>query len=272
MTQQQWMERLHLSRETQQALEALELPQDRAAQWEAAAAQGAEPLHRAIGQQDQQELLALKLYLALAEKTREGYLARGIPEDVFWDSMEDFSLWSEDYRRKTGRAGVDQWQWLSLVTGMQVIRLGRLQFQPISLPEEGLLEGHHIPAGTQVLAVHVPAGPPLAPEAVRQSLCQAPAFFRTYFGAEYRYYRCQSWLLSPVLQKMLPESSGILQFQRWFQVSKTLPSQQAVERVFGDPGRCRESTLQRAMAQHLKAGGAVPEGIGLGRFPETPQR
>ena len=52
------------------------------------------------------ELLALALYLRWAVATYRRYLTLGIPEAVFWDTFQDFALWSEECMRVTGQPGL----------------------------------------------------------------------------------------------------------------------------------------------------------------------
>ena len=73
--------------------------------------------------------------------------------------------------------------------------LGRLQFEPVALREAITLGGETFPAGTQALAVHIPAGEPLDIARCEQSFQRAAAFF----GRDRRVCICESWLLAPGL-------------------------------------------------------------------------
>ena len=89
-----------------------------------------------------------------------------------------------------------------------------------------------------------------------------------FFGPEYTIFDCESWLLSPKLQKLLKPDSNILKFQNRFQIEKIIyPFRQAEERVFGrvreDKEQYPESTsLQRAVKAMVLTGEDV--GIGYG--------
>ena len=83
-------------------------------------------------------------------------------------------------------------RWLSLALRMKIFRLGRLQFEPD--------EDRH------VLHVHIPEGEPLDDAACGESFAIAEEFF----GPEYTIFDCESWLLSPKLQKLLKPDSNIL--------------------------------------------------------------
>lgn len=222
-------------------------------------------------QTEDPNLTVLGVYLALTEDMRARYAERGIDDGAFMENLRDLTIWTDDYREKTGRSGLAEWGWLAMSLKMEVIRLGRLQFQPIKAPRDIDAGNHIIPEGTPMLAVHIPAGEPLAPAGVRESFRRAPGFFRKHFGAEYDMYHCHSWLLSPVLDELLPAGSAILEFQKNFRIYETDPSRQAEERVFGIvsddfAGYPERTSLQRSLKKHLLAGNTVPAGAGTGRF------
>lgn len=183
--------------------------------------------------------------------------------------MKDITIWCEDYLAKHHAPGFREWPWVAHSLRLNVIRIGRLQFQPSKLAEDVMLNGESFPAGTRILEIHIPAGEPLTLEDVLDSIKQAPSFFKTYFGIEYSLFHCHSWLLSPDLNKLLPGHSRIIQFQKLFAVYKTDNNmRQAEERVFGfcsdDPIEYPENTsLQRTLKQYLLAGHTVPMGAGI---------
>ena len=74
------------------------------------------------------ELLALALYLRWAVATYRRYLTLGIPEAVFWDTFQDFALWSEECMRVTGQPGLIEWGWNALLLHMELFRLDRKIF------------------------------------------------------------------------------------------------------------------------------------------------
>ena len=149
-----------------------------------------------------------------------------------------------------GIPGIVEERWLSLPLQMKIFRLGRLQFEPD--PEN------------KVLHVHIPEGEPLLDEECGKSFAEADRFF----GPEYTMYDCESWLLSPKLQKLLKSQSNILKFQNRFEVQKIIyPFRQAEERVFGEIREDKENypeqtSLQRAVKQLVMTGEDV--GIGYG--------
>jgi len=214
----------------------------------------------------------LKLYLLWLEDTKAKYDALGIPESYFWDSCKDISIWCQDHLQRFGTPDFIEWGWVGKTLRMEVIRIGRLQFEPALLDQILNLPEQTVPAGTPILHVHIPAGEPLDPDAVLASMRQAPAFFRTYFGREFTLFHCHSWLLSPDLKALIPKSSRIMKFQNLFHVYGADSERQAEERVFGflseDPSTYPENTsLQCAVKQHLLRGNAVNMGVGIRLIP-----
>lgn len=210
----------------------------------------------------------LRLYLEWALDTKALYDKIGIPESFFWDSMRDIPIWCDDYLQKHGVPGFAEWDWVGRSFRLEVIRIGRLQFEPASLEHALTVSGKMLPAGTPVLHVHVPAGEPLDIGEVMASIDQAPAFFRKYFNREFSLLHCHSWLLSPDLKNLLAERSRIIQFQNLFTVYGTDDERQAEERVFGfladDPQAYPETTsLQKAVKTYMLDGRTVKMAAGI---------
>lgn len=214
-------------------------------------------------------LTVLKLYLCWALDTKSRYDELGIPEEYFWDSMRDIPIWCEDHLTRSGIPGFKEWGWVGCSLRLEVIRIGRLQFQPNQLPRNVTWNNAHFPASTPVLEVHIPSGEPLDPDAALASIHQAPAFYKKYFGKQFALFHCHSWLLSPGLKTLLPEHSRIIQFQNLFAVyTADNEERQAEERVFGflsdDPHKYPENTsLQKALKQHLQNGNEITMGAGI---------
>ena len=227
------------------------------------------PLFKDYAAKDTNGLSVLRLYLDWIVDAKAQYDMQGIPEIYFWDSMKDIAIWCDDYLTKHGVPGFREWEWVGRSLRLEVIRIGRLQFEPIVLSQEVSLNSKTYPAGTPMLDVHIPAGEPLNAEDALASMNRAPEFFRTYFNKVFSLLHCHSWLLSPDLKKLLSAHSRIIQFQNLFTVYKTdNEERQAEERVFGflsdDPNKYPESTsLQKAVKQYLLEGNAVEMGAGI---------
>lgn len=265
MTTSELITKLSLPEETEAALLALPLPEN-FVQLTESFHSGTE-LFSAYAAQNN-GLAVLRLYLEWALDTKTRYDELGIPQSYFWGSIRDITIWCHDYWDKHHTPGFVEWEWLAKTLRLNVIRIGRLQFEPTTLTQDVTLDGQFFPAGMPMLDVHIPAGEPLDQEAVLESMTQAPEFFRTYFDKEFSLFHCHSWLLSPSLAGLLPMNSRIMQFQNLFTVYRTDGERQAEERVFGflsdDPSAYPEATsLQKSIKNHLLTGKTVEMGAGL---------
>ena len=226
-------------------------------------------LFKTYAAKDTNGLSVLRLYLDWIVDSKAQYDTLGIPEIYFWDSMKDIAIWCDDYLTKYGVPGFKEWEWVGRSLRLEVIRIGRLQFEPIQLSQNVTLSGQTFGAGLSILDVHIPAGEPLTPEAALKSMNRAPEFYKTYFNKEFSLLHCHSWLLSPDLKELLSAHSRIIQFQNLFTVYKTdNEERQAEERVFGflsdDPNKYPESTsLQKAVKKYMLDGNEVMMGAGI---------
>lgn len=190
-------------------------------------------------------------YLALVDVALAYHRDHGVPEAVSWATLADLGRNLAVDRRMRGEGWPTMQSWLTLHLRGSVYELGRLQHQR---------------AGTTI-DLHIPDSGPLLPEAVDASLDAARAFFPRHFPDEHpTAFSCGSWLLDPQLREYLPESSNIIRFQRRFE----LDPYEKPEGVHGDVEVLRfvfrtlstpldqlprDNVLQRAIVDHLKAGG-----------------
>lgn len=117
--------------------------------------------------------------------------------------------------------------------------------------------------GDPVLFLHIPAGGGLDPAACRDSLRQAVDFFTRFYPRHpFKAVISISWMFDSRLAAVLPAESNLVRFQRLFHLHPhpDLSGEQIRERVLGDPqadpARIKPaSSLQRAVVDHLRAGG-----------------
>ncbi|TJY39834.1 hypothetical protein E5161_18010 [Cohnella pontilimi] len=60
--------------------------------------------------------------------TIDDYRTKGLPPGILTDTMEDVTVWIRDYRRRYGKWGFENFDWLKLHFTGRLFRLGRLQF------------------------------------------------------------------------------------------------------------------------------------------------
>lgn len=143
------------------------------------------------------------------------YRRKGIPDGVFFETMEDIPIWIDDYCARTGEIGLEELNWLVHHMRLHIFKLGRLQYQ---LWQE---------KGKPAIFIHIPRGAPLDAAACDASLVAAEAFFAQYFPRFPRRYYCHSWLLYSGNRQFMDADANILRFAERFTVleEKETPSQ-----------------------------------------------
>lgn len=208
----------------------------------------------------------LCFYLKLACEVYEEYKEKRISDSVFDDTFYDIAIWCEECYRKYGVYGLEEAPWVANSLKMKLFRLGRLQFEPMVLQTELGNEKLKLKKGSRVLNIHIPAGEKMDYDACLSSIKMAEEFF----GDTYEAYICDSWLLSPVLKELLPETSNIVRFQNLFRIVKVYHDYpQAEGRIFKDIREDKEnyqedSSLQRKVKKYVLSGKDI--GIGVGMF------
>jgi hypothetical protein len=119
--------------------------------------------------------------------------------------------------------------------------------------------------GVESLAMHIPKGAKISYDDCLDSLYNAYVFFKMRFPERpLRSFHCGSWLLEPQLQKLLPPSSNIVGFQKFFHLFPLDGWEYSFfDRAFGVvPDNIfefiktapRTTALQRAIIDHLSGG------------------
>lgn len=208
--------------------------------------------------------------LSLVPHVERLHASRGIPPAVTVATLWDLGQQVHEHRLVHGHYGLGVMGYVRHYLAGHLVGLGRLQYQVTwwPLPDDGPLRH-----GAPVLDLHIPACGPLDPDAVEASLAQARDFFPRHFPDHAAAFAtCESWLLDPQLAAALPASSNIVRFQRRFTVVPIplpVPSGafrfvfhlDGVEGADGVvapevlDGLPRATTLQRVLADHLRAGG-----------------
>ena len=206
----------------------------------------------------------LWFYLKLASEVHERYHEKKISEQVFNETFSDITIWCKECYRKHKLYGLEEVAWIAKSVRMELFRLGRLQFEPITLNLEEA-QRYRLSDSEKVLNVHIPADGKLDYEECQKSFEEAKKFF----GDNDTVFICDSWLLSPELCEILPETSNIIRFQKMYQITDVhYDFPQAEERVFGRIQTDKEkypegNSLQRGLKKYLLTGKKVGIGSGI---------
>lgn len=177
------------------------------------------------------------------------YLNRGIPDQIFVDTIQDVKLRQELYFHKTGTVGLSKEDvvWFRHLFNMHIFKLKGLQFQLFhmtyldqeTIGEEYMIFGkdqkEKLPAGTSVINVHVQRFADISSETCDQSFSAALEFFHKFFP-EHRFkaFICYSWLLFSGNQSLMGKQSNILKFaQRFKIISEVNDNTEAIYNIYG---------------------------------------
>lgn len=211
----------------------------------------------------------LAAVLIKAKDTLALYRKKGISEEIFYSTMTDITVWSENHRKESGSAGISNLLWIQNHLNCKIFRLGRLQFQPFLfyLPPYALKNKKHgIRIGEKVINIHIPQGEKLSAEACDAAFRAAEEFFSDY---PYKAFICDSWLLCERNKDFMSRDSNIISFADRFEIlgSSDNPSQ-TIERVFGKKENNpllypEETSLQRQCKAYMLSGGKPGTGFGI---------
>lgn len=184
--------------------------------------------------------------LEIAREAFEEYRKKGIPADIFRNTMKFCTRFLLDYHKTYGCYRFVWGWWFPRQLSLREFRIGALEYEF---------------TGESRINIHIPSDADLSRSSVLHSLSQFELFCGKYYperaGQE---MWCSSWLLSPALRDILPEKSNILAFQELFHVTETDDESMAVlDWVFpGFPCVSEElpenTRLQKNMKKYLLEG------------------
>lgn len=268
----EWMElyqAIDLQEEIVEKLEAARAQTDMAALEEyisgmmdiSTAAQAYKDLREKLGE-DEGSIKMLLCQLEGVRRDYDRYMQRGISHEVYVDTMKCFTRFIRECGEKhDGKLFYDRAYWSYRQVAMTIFRVGALEYE---------FRKHE---DVDALTIHIPSDADFSPASVEASLKAADEMFKACYP-EYHsaFFMCNSWLLSPTLQKLLPETSNIVAFQKRFDLVKTDDSHTAcipwvfkcdVEDDMDYSTLPEKTTLQRNIKAHLLKGGVVGTGYGI---------
>lgn len=201
-------------------------------------------------------------HLLIALKNRENGPWKDIPDDIFIATMGAFSRFVREHHESYGKYGFDRYFWTTRQANAKLFRIGELEYELVD-DKPGSAD------------IHIPSDASLLPDKLNDSVDKAKTFFSEYFPEKkVERFVLDSWLLSPGLKKLLPESSNILRFQAAFDITETNPEpNDFLEWVYKIPGSelnnvnlltlSEDTSLQRNMKEFLLQGGKIGDASGV---------
>ncbi len=229
---------------------------------------------------DEKQIKMLTYMLHRALEAYDKYIQLGISEDIYIATMKCFTRFINESYVKNGAYIFDRGWWTVRQISVKLFRIGELEYELINWNDE--------PA----ISMHIPSDSDLSSEKCTDSIKLARNFLTEYFP-EYSdsKYICDSWILSPALKELLPNTSKIICFQNMFEIIENKSDSMGfVEWVFkqdtskivrtepDEMGRTEmvyqkrdidfdkmpENTcLQKNIKAYIKAGGNIGEALGI---------
>ena len=193
-----------------------------------------------------------------AQNAWKTYEKLGLSRQIYADTMKAFARFVDEHIESYGTCAFDRGFWTVRQISCMLFRIGELEYELIRQN------------GRPVLSLHIPSDARMELPLLRSSVLQARQTLGAAFPdwAEAPIY-CESWLLSPTLQTLLPAHSRILAFQRSFSITPLVPEENDVlQWVFKNPSLSPEelpedTSLQRSLKAFLLAGGTFLNGEGF---------
>ncbi|MBO5959253.1 MAG: hypothetical protein J6Q65_03935, partial [Lentisphaeria bacterium] len=119
-----------------------------------------------------------------------------------------------------------------------------------------------------VIHLHIPADGPLLPEMVVDSCRKMVKFHWEKLNRKPKAFVCESWLLDPMFDNLLPEKSNILKFKRMgYCMPGPAGESELIRRVFGSKAIRNgvntvphKTSMQKIFAAYLNGGGHARNG------------
>ena len=216
------------------------------------------------------KLLSLAVLVSGTDRAIANCAAFGMGEEITSASLAFIGQRVREVRQKRNQWGIESLGFLRHYVRAELFRLGRLTFRVSPFP--GLGSPHaaeqSLNPGDLRIEVHVAGGAKLDPDecdaSYRAAIDQFTARYRSH---DLKGFTCVSWLLDPALKQLLPAESNILHFaEPYHLLDRPGDHRQAYDLIFGDPDadpqkfvatQGQSTTLQRALAAHVTAGGMI---------------
>ncbi len=209
-----------------------------------------------------------------AEKVKAKYDARGVSDEVFYDTFSDIKCKLLECMDIYGKWGTFVAGWYRHFFKCELIKFGRLEYEDnvYNRDEPYVLGDVVIKKGDRMLGIHIPSsGEPFTLEERLKSYKMAYDFYTREKGSKYLVCDCGSWLLYPEYQNIFPEGGGAKDFYRDFDMLFSCDDNEFGDawRVFGNiydkkfEDYPEDTRMRRAFKKHLIDGGKNGYGVGM---------
>ena len=226
-----------------------------------------------------EETLDFVFLLSLVEDLLEKYRFAGVEESVYWETMADLGYKLRECLAVRHIPGTFVTGWFNDYFRLERFAFGRFQYEirHVRIYHDGepryytLSSGAKVNEGDLFLNLHIPSsGVPLTEEVRLASYQKAWEHLHLLFPNGKALFGCHSWLLYPNMQKFLPETMNVIQFQKDFCIvdSEDDPTFHNAWRLYSDQAGKpvgelpRDTTFRRLYAEWLSQGNTAGDGLG----------
>lgn len=216
----------------------------------------------------------LLFYVLCAPTVRQRYAQRGLPMDIYRQSMLALKWKMQKTYPLYGVWGSAWAAWFRPFFELKRFGIGRLEFELAPSMVDFTGNGHVLQKGEPVVNVHIPAAGALEHGAVLASYGRAASFFREAFPGKWIPFQCCTWMLYPPVAALVP-GGNIWRFAQDYEIAATedAPEEDDRWRIFPVPegtpvAAYPENTgLQKKLKSYIMEGKSMGCGVGVLFYP-----
>lgn len=220
-------------------------------------------------------VLQLVFLLNNTEELLRRYRAKGISDDIYWDTMTDIRCKLIECMDCEGVCGIFVTGWYDGFFKETRYAYGRFQYEWSLFGEDEPYTtkcGLVLEKGMPVVNFHIPSsGIPLTDEVRLDSYKRAYEQVKDQFNGGPVIFECSSWLLFPKHKEFLPKHLNILKFMDDFEIIRSKENDEFSNgwRVFGAKSDLppeqwpTDTALRKAYADWVLAGNKTGSGYGI---------
>lgn len=203
---------------------------------------------------DDKGLKTLACMLQASRYTYDKYKKLGISDEIFIDTLSCFTRFVEEYKDSYGEYGFDRGWWTYRQLSCVLFKIGELEYE--------------YRADEKTVHLHISSRAHIDIDNCKYSLDMFKGFTAKHFPDKSYPIVCNSWLLSPELDKLLGRDSHILAFKRCFDITdwdKT--NNEFLQWIYGRTDinyndLPEKTSLQKNVKNHIINGGFVGSAYG----------
>ena len=215
--------------------------------------------------------IELLVFICLSKHLKELYLEKGIAIEYYRKSVADLKYKLDECMLVYGIVGSFVADWFVSFFKLKRFGIGRLQFEIVPFGANYNKNGIVLTPDTKVINIHIPRSKePLTKEACIEAYSQAKVFFKAEIDTDPGPFVCDSYLLYPENEKFLPPTTNTYRFFKSFDIISVRSDKERKNlwRIFDTHEKNidrlpADTTMRRAIIEHLKKGGKMGEGRGI---------